>query len=157
MVYTWKGGKYFVQDGFYNHTSPSVNIYLNPDEEAQFDKIVLNHSNVGPSGLQLGIPTLTRSRKSVKNFSHILYNQGHVIYQKSETRKKFTPHNSYSLFSSIKQFAEDYPYFIKMSQLGLGNIICLQTPFMTSQALYGNNELKEDIACGIVANIVYSF
>ena len=34
MVYIWKGRKYFVQDGFHDHTSPFVNIHLNPDKEA---------------------------------------------------------------------------------------------------------------------------
>jgi len=58
---------------------------------------------------------------------------------------------------SIKQFAEDHPYFIKMSQLGLENIICIQTSFMAFQALYSNNELKEDIACGMVADTAYGF
>jgi len=33
----------------------------------------------------------------------------------------------------------------------------MQTSFMVSQALYGNNKLKEDIACGIVANTAYGF
>jgi len=33
----------------------------------------------------------------------------------------------------------------------------MQTPFMVSQALDGNNELEEDIACGIVANTAYGF
>jgi len=58
---------------------------------------------------------------------------------------------------SIKQFVKNHPYFIKISQLGLENIIYMQTPFMASQALYGNNELEEDIACGTVADIAYSF
>jgi len=74
MVYTWKGGKYFVQDSFYDYASPSVNIHLNSDKEAQFDKIVLNHSNVDFSGLQLDIPTLTGPRKLVKDISHALHN-----------------------------------------------------------------------------------
>ena len=74
MVYTWKGGKYFVQDSFHNYTSPFVNIYLNLDKEAQFDEIVLNHPNISPSGLQLGIPTLTGPGKSVKDISHALHN-----------------------------------------------------------------------------------
>ena len=33
IVYTWKGRKYFVQDGFHDHTSSPVNIHLNPDKE----------------------------------------------------------------------------------------------------------------------------
>ena len=33
----------------------------------------------------------------------------------------------------------------------------MQTPFMVSQALDGNNELEEDIACRIVANTAYGF
>jgi len=74
MVYTWKGGKYFVQDGLHDYASSPVNIYLNPDEEAQFDEMVLNHPNISPSGLQLGIPTLTGPGKSVKDISHALHN-----------------------------------------------------------------------------------
>jgi len=58
---------------------------------------------------------------------------------------------------SIKQFAEDHPYFIKISQLGLENIICMQTSFMASQAFYGNNELEEDIIYRIVADIAHGF
>ena len=58
---------------------------------------------------------------------------------------------------SIKQFVKDYPYFIKISQLGLENIICMQTSFMASQALYGNNELEEDIVCGTVADVAHGF
>jgi len=156
-VYTWKGGKYFIQDGVHNHNSPPINIHLNPDKEAQFDEIVLNHPNVGPSGLQLGIPTLTGPGKSVKDLSHALHNCGRVIYQRSETRKKFTPHDPTIFFSSIKQFAEDHPYFIKTSRLGLENIICMQTPFMAFQALFGDNELKEDTACGMVVDAAHSF
>ena len=72
--------KYFVQDGFYDHAFAPINIHLNPDEETQFDEIVLNHPNISPSGLQLGIPTLTGPGKSVKDISHALHNQGHVIY-----------------------------------------------------------------------------
>jgi len=33
----------------------------------------------------------------------------------------------------------------------------MQTPFMVSQALYGNNELEEDIACQIVADTAHGF
>jgi len=44
-----------------------------------------------------------------------------------------------------------------MSQLGLENIIYIQTPFIVSQAFYGNNELEEDIICRIVTNIAHGF
>ena len=33
----------------------------------------------------------------------------------------------------------------------------MQTPFMASQALYGNNELEEDIVYRIVADVAHSF
>ena len=66
--------KYFIQDGFYDHAFPPVNIHLNPNEETQFDEMVLNYPNVSPSGLQLGIPTLTGPGKSVKDISHALHN-----------------------------------------------------------------------------------
>jgi len=36
--------------------------------------MVLNYPNVSPSGLQLGIPTLTGPGKSVKDISHALHN-----------------------------------------------------------------------------------
>jgi len=57
----------------------------------------------------------------------------------------------------IKQFAKDYPYFIKISQLGLENIIYMQTPFIAFQALYSNNKLEKDIICRIVADAAHSF
>ena len=86
-----------------------------------------------------------------------MHNHGRVIYQRSETRKKFTPHDPTIFFSSIKQFAEDHSYFIKTLRLGLENIICMQTPFMASQALFGNNELEEDTACRMVADAAHGF
>ena len=132
MVYTQKGRKYFVQNGFHNYASPLVNIHLNPDKEAQFDKIVLNYPNISFSGLQLGILTLTGPGKSVKDISYVLHNQGYVIYQKSEIRKKFTSYDFIAFFMFIKQFAKDHPYFIKISQLELENIIYMQTPFIVS-------------------------
>jgi len=76
--------------------------------------MVLNYSNISLSGLQLGISTLTRSGKSVKDISYALYNWGCVIYQRSKTRKKFTPYDPIAFFLFIKQFAEDHSYFIKM-------------------------------------------
>jgi len=100
---------------------------------------------------------LTGPGKSVKDISHALHNHGQVIYQRSKTRKKFTSHNPTIFFSSIKQFAKDHPYFIKTSRLGLENIICMQTPFMAFQALFGDNELEEDTTCGMVADAAHGF
>jgi len=97
----------FLQDGVHNHSSPPINIHLNPDEEARFDEIVLNHPNVGLSGLQLGIPTLTGPGKSVKDLSHALHNCGCVIYQRSETRKKFTPHDPTICFSLLNNLLKN--------------------------------------------------
>jgi len=57
---------------------------------------------------------VTESGKSVKDISHALYNWDCVIYQRSETRKKFTPYDPIAFFLFIKQFAEDHSYFIKM-------------------------------------------
>jgi len=44
-----------------------------------------------------------------------------------------------------------------MSQLGLENIIYMQTPFIVFQALYSNNKLEKDIVCEIIADIAHSF
>ena len=119
--------------------------------------MVLNYPNISSSSLQLDIPTLTEPGKSVKDISHALHNWSCVIYQRNKTRKKFTFHDPTAFFLFIKQFAKDYPYFIKISQLGLENIIYMQTPFIAFQALYSNNKLEKDIICRIVADAAHSF
>ncbi|OBZ74708.1 hypothetical protein A0H81_05700 [Grifola frondosa] len=153
VLWTFKGGIYFVNKGTHSHPRLTHLLHLSPSEHAQFNAIMAQHPNVGPLRLVAGVPGLHGSGQSVADISPVLLNKDRV---KMECQKlKHGDHGGDGFIADFAEFCKEHPSFVIYSQLAAVTVISMQTSLMRAQ-MVKDSIIGESIN-GLVSDAAHGF
>jgi hypothetical protein len=69
VLYSFKGGVYYIHQGVHNHPKQTHVLHLSRDERTRFEHIVFENPDAGPAALIAGRHSLTGTRESVAKIS----------------------------------------------------------------------------------------
>ncbi|KAG1887199.1 hypothetical protein F4604DRAFT_1720731, partial [Suillus subluteus] len=121
VLYSFKGGVYYIHKGIHHHPKQTRILHLSRDEQARFGQIVFENPDAGPAALIAGRHSLTGTRESVATISTVLLNQDCVKAELQALRGK-----------STRNF-RNHPGYVLYSQFKAVTVVVVQTQFMVSQ------------------------
>lgn len=90
VLYSFKGGVYYIHQGVHNHPKQTHVLHLSRDERKRFEHIVFENPDAGPAALIAGRHSRTGTRESVAKISTVLLNQDRVKAELQALRGKST-------------------------------------------------------------------
>jgi hypothetical protein len=112
VLYSFKGGVYYIHKGVHQHPQQTHILHLSRDERARFEQIVFENPTAGPAALISGRNGLTGARQSVATISTVLLNQDRVKAELQALRGKSTR----NFVDDFADFQRNHPGYVLYSQ-----------------------------------------
>ena len=133
VLWKWKGGVHYQQNGSHYHDRPPRILHLSKNDRQKFGQLVEQHPKTGPRGLVVGVPGLGGPGQSAANISPALLNIDRVTHERKKVKKEHDSTNGDDFIASFAKFTLEHPNFVLLEIIGSVTVIALQSPFMASQ------------------------
>ncbi|KAG2137757.1 hypothetical protein BD769DRAFT_1638057 [Suillus cothurnatus] len=151
VLYSFKGGVYYIHKGVHQHPKQTHILHLSRDERARFEQIVFENPTAGPAALISGRNSLTGARQSVATISTVLLNQDRVKAELQALRGKSTR----NFVDDFADFQRNHPGYVLYSQFEVVTVVVVQTQFMVSQLV--TDFIEDEAVNGIVSDAAHGF
>ncbi|KAG2098405.1 uncharacterized protein F5147DRAFT_815847 [Suillus discolor] len=112
VLYSFKGGVYYIHKGIHHHPKQTHILHLSRDKRTRFEQIVFKNPAAGPAALIAGHNSLTGTRDSVAAISTVLLNQDRVKAQLQGLQGKSTR----NFVDDFAEFQKNHPGYVLYSQ-----------------------------------------
>ncbi|KAG1898981.1 uncharacterized protein F5891DRAFT_1040935 [Suillus fuscotomentosus] len=151
VLYSFKGGVYYIHKGIHHHPKQTHILHLSRDERTRFEQIVFENPAAGPAALIAGRNSITGTRESVSTISTVLLNQDRVKAELQALRGKSTR----NFVDDFAEFQKNHPGYVLYSQFEAVTVVVVQTQFMVSQLV--TDFIEDEAVNGIVSDAAHGF
>ncbi|KAG1789339.1 hypothetical protein EV424DRAFT_1274036, partial [Suillus variegatus] len=131
VLYSFKGGVYYIHKGIHHHPKQTHILHLSP--------------------LIAGRNSLTGTHESVATISTVLLNQDRVKAELQALRGKSTR----NFIDDFAEFQKNHPGYVLYSQFEAVTVVVVQTQFMVSQLV--TDFIEDEAVNGIVSDAAHGF
>jgi len=154
ILWTWRGGIRFQNEGSHRHARPPP-IHATKEEEIRFATLVKQNPKSGPLELMVGVPTFQGPGESVGDISDIYMNADRVSKERQKIKSSIKGlANGDAFIADFANFDITHPAFLVSESFGAVTVLSFQTPLMVSQLVHDEwldspvNGLVNDAAHG---------
>ncbi|KAF9529541.1 hypothetical protein CPB83DRAFT_882745 [Crepidotus variabilis] len=156
VIWSWAGGKHFVQEGYHRHDRPPV-ARATMEEDESFTRLVKQNPTTGPLGLLVGVPTFDGPGEKTADFSEFYAHNPDRVSKKRQLIRNSSSGaaGGDSFITAFADFDRSHAGFIVSEVFGAVTVVSMQTPFMLERSVQPDH-IEEPIN-GLVNDAAHGF